>query len=208
MTLINPEATDDALRILRSGENFQWYVIFMLVVVLYVYFSAVKNKEWRTIVAGLTLYGIHWFVEIINAYIQYFSGHALWTVPEGTALLLLIGVGVELSLMFSIAGIVAAKLLPEDPNEKILGIPVKLAVGLFNAALASFLEIFLVMTPCFVWIYPWWGAFPVFILVYIPFFCGATYAYYWKPKSQKMVLAILWGIDILLLIFGLIFGWI
>lgn len=44
--------------------------------------------------------------------VQYFSGHALWTVPEGTAFLLLVGVGVELSLMFSIAGLVMSNFLP------------------------------------------------------------------------------------------------
>ena len=54
--------------------------------------------------------------------VQYFSSHALWTVPEGTAFLLLVGVGVELSLMFSIAGLVMSNFLPADPALKILGI--------------------------------------------------------------------------------------
>jgi hypothetical protein len=48
---------------------------------------------------------LHWFSEIINTLIQHFSGHALWTVPTGTAFLLLIGVGVELRLMFATAGL-------------------------------------------------------------------------------------------------------
>ncbi len=208
MTLNNPKATEDALAILRIGDNFQWYVILMLVVVLYIYFTEIKNGQWRTVVSGLTLYGIHWFVEIINALIQRFSGHALWTVPIGTAWLILIGVGVELSLMFSIAGIVAVKMLPDDPKKKILGLPNRLVIGIGNAALASVLEIFLVNTPCFVWVYPWWGALTVFVLVYIPFFCGATYIYDWKPKKQKMALLGLWGIDAVLLILGLALKWI
>jgi len=44
---------------------------------------------------------VHWFVEIVNALIQYFSGHALWTVPAGSAFVIMVGVGIEISLMFS-----------------------------------------------------------------------------------------------------------
>jgi hypothetical protein len=43
-------------------------------------------------------------------------------VPTGTAFLLLIGVGVEISLMFSIAGLALSKLLPPDPKKNILGV--------------------------------------------------------------------------------------
>lgn len=208
LELNHPEATQQALSILRKGDNFQWYMIFMLVVVLYIYFSEIGKKNWKVIAAGLTLYGIHWFVEIINAIIQHLSGHALWTVPTGTSLLLLIGVGVELSLMFSIAGIAVAKMLPEDPKEKVLGIPNRLFYGVFNAGFASILEIFLVKTPAFVWIYPWWGALPVFLLVYIPFFCGATYAYDWKPKTRKIVIGSIWAVNFILMLIFIPIGWI
>lgn len=207
--LNHPERTDLALDILRDGSNFQWYVITLLVVVLYIYFSEVSKENWRGIAAGMMLYSIHWFVEIINSYIQAFTGHALWTVPQGTAFLLLIGVGIELSLMFSIAGLAASKLLPDDPNEKMFGIipNARLSVGLSNAALASIIEIFLVTTPVFLWVYEWWNALTVFILVYIPFFIGATYAYYWQPKKQIMVIGGIFLIDAVLLSVGLLMGW-
>ena len=81
----HPEATQKALSILRSGEPFQWYVIFMLAVVFYIYFSEIEKKNWNGIAAGLSLYMVHWFAEIVNSLIQYFSGHALWTSPTGTA---------------------------------------------------------------------------------------------------------------------------
>ena len=198
--LNNPEATEQALLILRDPTIFTWDVIFMLVVVLFIYFSELGKKNWKGIVGGLTLYGIHWFVEIINAWIQNFSGHALWTVTGGTAYLIFVGVAIELSLMFSIAGLATTKLLPEDKKEKILGINVRLFMGLFNAALASIIEIFLVTTGYFVWVHPWWNAITVFLFVYIPFFCGATYSYYWKPKTQKIVLGAIWGTNVLLLL--------
>ncbi len=62
-------------------DQFEWYVIFMFVVVLYIYFSEVKKKNFNAIFSVLTVYTIHWFVEIINALVQKFAGDALWTVP-------------------------------------------------------------------------------------------------------------------------------
>lgn len=73
----HPEVTQAALRILRSGENFQWYVITLLALVLYVYANEIRQRNWKGIAAGLGLYMVHWFVEIINALVQHFSGHAL-----------------------------------------------------------------------------------------------------------------------------------
>jgi hypothetical protein len=206
--LHRPEATADALAILRRGELFNLYVIFMLVLVLYIYFSEYQKKNYNAIVSGLTLYGIHWFVEIINSIVQAVSGHALWTVPSGTAYLILIGVGIELSLMFSIAGIVQSKLLTEDPKEKMLGLPRPLAIGIGNALLASIIEIFLVFTDSFVWVWEWWNALTVFIFVYIPFFVVSAYAYYWKPKRQKLVILLMVLVNVaLIIIFGGILHW-
>ena len=112
----HPEATQAALSILRKGNGFQWYVITMLIFVIYIYASEIERKNWKGVAAGMALYMIHWFVEIVNALIQHFSGHALWTVPGGTSFLLLVGVGVELSLMFSVAGLASSKMLLPDPK--------------------------------------------------------------------------------------------
>ena len=196
----NPEATQDALNILRSGEPFQWYVITLLAVVVYIYASEVKQKNWKGIAAGLALYSVHWFYEILNALIQHFSGHALWTVPTGTAFLLLVGVGIELSFMFSIAGLAMSKLLPADPKVKILAVPNRLLFAVGNAAFFAIVEIFLARTPTFVWVYPWWGALPVFITVYIPFFLAAFYVHDWQPKAQRIFIGSFFAVDALLLI--------
>ena len=112
------QVTQQALSILRSGQPFQWYVIALMALVVYVYFNEAANRNWKVIAAGLALYAVHWFYEILNALIQHFTGYALWTVPTGTAFLLLIGVGVELSFMFAIAGLVFSKILPADPKLK------------------------------------------------------------------------------------------
>jgi hypothetical protein len=209
MTLSNPEATQHALNILRSGDQFQWYVIPLLVVVIYIYANEYEKGNYRVIAGGLALYMVHWFVEIINALIQHFSGHALWTVPSGTAFEILVGVGIEISLMFSIAGLAACKMMPKDPTQKIFGLNNRLVFTIGNAALASFLEIFLVKTPTFVWIYGWWGAVPVFVIVYIPFFAAACYGYDWHPRTQKLFIGSLFSINtVALIVFAAFLKWI
>ncbi len=209
MELNNPEATAQALSLLRSGQPFQWYVITLLALVAYVYFNEISKKNWKGIAAGLSLYMVHWFVEIVNSLVQHFSGHALWTVPTGTAFLLLIGVGVELSLMISIAGLVFSKILPADPSMKIMGVNNRLVFAIGNAAFFSIFEIFLVKTPAFVWVYPWWGALTVFITVYIPFFVVSLYCYDWKPRTQRAVIGGLFAINAAaIILFAGFLGWI
>ncbi|EFK96848.1 conserved hypothetical protein [sediment metagenome] len=209
MTLNNPEATQQALKILRSGDQFQWYVIPLLVIVIYIYANEYEKGNYRVIAGGLALYMVHWFVEIINALIQHFSGHALWTVSSGTAFEILVGVGIEISLMFSIAGIAVCKLMPKDPKQKIFGLNNRLVFTVGNAALASILEIFLVRTPAFVWVYGWWGTFPVFVTVYIPFFAAACYGHDWDLRKQKLFIGSLFAINaIALIVFGAFLKWI
>lgn len=205
----NPEATAQALEILRTGGQFQWYVIPMLALVMYVYGNEYSQRNWKPITAGLALYAVHWFYEILNALIQHLSGHALWTVPEGTAFLLLVGVGVELSLMFSIAGLVMSKFLPADPGMRILGIPNRWAFAVGSAAFFAVFEIFLAETPTFVWVYPWWGALPVFVTVYIPFFLAAFLCYDWPARRQVRFIGSVLAIDAALLgLFAGVLGWI
>ena len=191
-----PELTQQALSLLRSPDHFQWYVIPLLAAVIFMYIHEISIKHWKGIAAGLSLYLVHWFYEIVNALIQYGSGHALWTVPAGTSFLLLVGVGIELSLMFSVAGLIMSKILPDDPKLKILGINNRIFFAVINAALFSVIEIFLAKTPAFHWVYPWWGAFPVFITVYIPFFVVSFLCYDWRPKVQRIVIGALFVVEI------------
>lgn len=205
----HPELTQQALGLLRSPDHFQWYVIALLALVVYIYTNEISKKNWKGIAAGLSLYSVHWFYEIVNALIQHVSGHALWTVPSGTSFLLLVGVGIELSLMFSVAGLVTSKVLPPDPKMKILGVNNRIFFAVINAALFSIIEIFLAQTPAFHWVYSWWGAFPVFVTVYIPFFVISFLCYDWRPKVQKTVIGSLFGVDVLMMIvFAGILKWI
>ena len=184
----------------RSVDNFNWTFIALLAFVVYVYATAIKKKDYKGIAAGLALYMVHWFYEIMNAVIQSATGYALWTVsPESTSFILLVGVSWELSMMFSIAGVGTYQLLPEDPKKKILGVNNRVFFALGNAALFSLVEIFLASTPAFIWVYPWWGALPVFVTTYIPFFLAAYLVPDAKPKMQKVFIGTLAGVNAALL---------
>lgn len=193
-------AAEAAAQAVRSTDNFNWtFITLLALVVCGVYIPQIKKKNYNGIAAALALYGVHWFYEIMNAVIAHFTGYALWTVsPESTTFILLIGVSWELSLMFSVAGFMA-DLMPADKNKKILGVNNRIAFAIGNAFFFSVFEIFLASTPAFIWVYKWWGAIPVFITTYIPFFLAANLIYDKPRKTQKKFLAILWGVDAILL---------
>ncbi|MFA6781419.1 MAG: hypothetical protein WCX85_01860 [Bacilli bacterium] len=185
---------------IRDTTNFNWTFILIFAVVIYVYASELKNKNYRGIVAGLSLYSVHWLYEIANAIIGKASGAALWTVAQdSTSFILLIGVSWELSMMFALAGVIMSKLLPEDAKKKILGINNRWLFAIGNAAFFAIFEIFLAGTPAFIWVYPWWGAIPVFITTYIPFFLAAFLVPDTKPKTQRIFLMTTWGLVVILL---------
>ena len=188
-----------AIAAVRDPSNFHWSILTLFALVTTIYCTEIKQKNYKSVACALMLYSIHWLYEIANAVICHFTGYALWTVsPESTSFILLIGVSAELSLMFSVAGF-TCKLLPEDKNAKILGINSRWFLGIAYAAFCSVFEIFLAWTPAFIWVYPWWGALPVFITTYIPFFVGAYLVYDLPPKKQWTWVGSLVCINIILL---------
>ena len=193
----------------RSTENFNWTFIFILAVVFYVYWSEIHSKKYDMIYAGLALYGVHWLYEIGNAVIAHVTGYPLWSVSnESTTFILLIGVCWELSMMFSLAGMISLKMLPEDRSTRYFakdgkkGIDCRLAGAISMALLFALVESFLAGTSnhSFIWVYKWWGVLPVFITTYIPFFLAANYVPDMEPAKRKRFLITVWGLVALLLI--------
>ena len=198
----------DAIRV-RSTENFNWTFIFILAVVFYVYWTEIHNKNTEAVCAGLALYGVHWLYEIANAVIGRVSGYPLWSVSNAsTTFILLIGVCWELSMMFSLAGIISFKMMPQDRNTRYFakngrrGISCKLLVALEMALLFALFESFLAGTSnhSFIWVYKWWGVLPVFVTTYIPFFLASNYVPDMEPKKRRAFLLGLWGLVALLLV--------
>ena len=199
----------DAIRV-RSTENFNWTFIFILAVVFYVYWSEMHKKNYKVVFAGLALYGVHWLYEIMNAIIAKASGYPLWAVSnDSTTFILLIGVSWELSMMFSIAGIISFKMLPADDRsirwfsrKKFKGVPCKLVGALSMALLFALFESFLAATSnnSFIWVYQWWGVLPVFVTTYIPFFLASNYIPDMSPKARNIFLIAEWSLVAILLI--------
>ena len=192
----------------RSTDNFNWTFIFILAVVFYVYWTEIQKKNWAVVTAGLALYGVHWLYEIGNAVIAHVFGYPLWSVSnESTTFILLIGVCWELSMMFSLAGIISFKMLPEDRTRRYFakngkgGISCKLLGALEMALLFALVESFLAATSnhSFIWVYKWWGVLPVFVTTYIPFFLASNYVPDMKPRARKTFLIAEWALVALLL---------
>ena len=201
----------DSIRV-RSTENFNWTFIFILAVVFYVYWSEIHKKHYEAVFAGLALYGVHWLYEITNAIIGKISGYPLWSVSnDSTTFILLIGVSWELSMMFSIAGIISFKMLPHDRTKHYFsregekprkGIDCRLVGALSMSLLFALFESFLAGTSnhSFIWVYPWWGVLPVFITTYVPFFLASNYVPDMKPKHRNIFLISEWALVALLLV--------
>ena len=204
------EARDlvDQIRV-RSTENFNWTFIFILAVVFYVYWSEIHKKNYEAVFAGLALYGVHWLYEIGNAVIGHVTGYPLWSVSNAsTTFILLIGVCWELSMMFSLAGIISFKMLPQDRTRRYFakngrkGISCKLVGAIEMALLFALFEAFLAGTSnhSFICVYKLWGVLPVFITTYVPFFLASNYVPDMKPERRKAFLICEWGLVALLLI--------
>ena len=195
--------------VVRSTDNFNWTFIFILAVVFYVYWSEINKKNYDAVFAGLALYGVHWLYEIGNAVIAHITGYPLWSVSnQSTTFILLIGVCWELSMMFSLAGIISFKMLPKDRSTRYFakngkgGIECRLAGALSMALLFALVESFLAATAnhSFIWVYKWWGVLPVFITTYIPFFLASNYVPDMTPSTRKRFLIMEWALVAVLLV--------
>ncbi len=200
----------DAIKVRDTG-NFNWTFIFILAVVFYVYWSEIHKKNYEAVFAGLALYAVHWLYEIMNAIIAKAAGYPLWAVSnDSTTFILLIGVSWELSMMFSLAGIISFKMLPHDRTKRYLtkigkfewkGLDCRLVGALGMALLFALFESFLAATTnnSFIWVYPWWGVLPVLVTTYIPFFLASNYVPDMKKKTRTIFLASAWGLVAVLL---------
>ena len=110
--------TLEAQDLLRDSSQFKWYAVTLLVFVMYVYAVEVERRRWDIVLAGAVFWLADWINEITNSLVLHFSDRAaLWTVTGDTAYLILIGLNLEISLMFAVSGIVFAKSLPPVPKQ-------------------------------------------------------------------------------------------
>jgi hypothetical protein len=203
-----------ALSILRDASTFQWYVIPLFALIVYVYAVEVERRNWSLVFAGLAFWGMDWFNEIWNGLVFKFSGYApVWGAPGKTAFLLLIGLNIEICFMFAIAGITFSKMLPADQKIKIFGLPNRLFYAIGGSIFCVIVEVLLNAAGGLTWDYPWWSArapWLVFLVGYLPFFLVSFWVFDLESLKRKMyVTGGILGFDALcLVVFGGLLHWI
>jgi hypothetical protein len=208
------EASRQALEVLRSIENFQWHVIPLFVLVVYVYAVEIERRNWSLVLAGLAFWGMDWANEIANGLILHFSGiSALWTAPAGSAYVIFVGLNIEISLMFAILGIVFIKMLPREKARKILGVPNRWFFAVVNSLLCVFIEVFLNAANALIWEYWWWNVpfIPLIVIFgYGTFMVVSFWVYDMERLEDKLkTVATIFAIDLAaIVVFAGILGWI
>jgi hypothetical protein len=185
------ESAQQALSILRDGSLFQWYVIPIFALVVYVYANEIEKRNWSLVFAGLAFWGMDWFNEIWNGLVLHFTQYApVWGAPGKTAYLILIGLNIEICFMFAIAGIAFSKMLPKDKKMKLLGIPNRLLFAIVGAAFCVFVEYLLNAVGALTWEYPWWNTgapWLIFLVGYLYFFLVSFWVFDMESIKKKMI---------------------
>lgn len=208
------ESASQALAILRDPSQFQWYIIPLLLIVIYIYSVELSKKNWSIFFAGLALWGMDWFNEIWNALVFHFTQYApVWGAPGETAYLILIGLNIEITLMFAIMGIAAAYALPKDRTLKIFGLPNRIVYAVGFTIAAVIVEMILNAIGALTWEYSWWNIsapWLIFLIGYLYFFLVSFWVYDMESVRKKATtVGIILGFDLLcLIVFAGFLGWI
>ena len=206
------ESATEALTILRDGSQFQWYVIPLFALVVYVYANEVEKRNWNLVFAGLAFWGMDWFNEIWNSLVFHFTEHApVWGAPGQTAYLILIGLNIEICFMFAVAGVAFGKMLPPDKRARILGVPNRLVIAVGGAAFCVFVEVLLNAIGALTWDYAWWSArapWLIFLFGYLHFFLVSFWVHDMeRVKSKVVTVGAIFAVDLVcVLVFGVILG--
>jgi hypothetical protein len=199
------DVTREAEKLVRDPGQFKWYAITLLALVIYVYANEYERRRYDVIAAGLAVWLADWFNEMVNALVLQASDRApLWATTGPTAYQFLVGLNVEISFLFALAGIVYAKLLPERGG--------RFAVALGLSVVSVAVEVFLRAAGVFHWHYWWWNvaSLPVIIVFgYLWFFLYAAWVYdAASPRKRWTHLGALAGINVVMaLVFGVALEW-
>ena len=198
------DAVREAERQVRDPHLFKWYAVALLALVIYAYAVEVERGRWDVIACGLAVWLADWFNELVNAIVLGASGVApLWVSTGPTAYQFLVGLNVEISFMFILAGIVYAKLLTAIPSR------FWLALGL--SVTSVLVELFLHASGTFHWHYWWWNVatFPVIVVFgYLWFYLYAAWVYDAPtPRKRWRRLGGLAGVNLVLALVAGLQGW-
>jgi hypothetical protein len=175
------DAARQAEHVLRSTSDFQWSIVALLGLVIYVYAVEIERRRFDIVLAGLAFWLMDWFNELANSAIFHASGEApLWTISGHTTYLILIGLTIEISMLFFIAGVAFVKQLPADRGARILGLSNRLVLVFAFSCFSVLVEVLLHAAGVFHWHYWWWNVpFVPLIIVfgYMTFYGIAAWVY-------------------------------
>ena len=201
----------EAQSMLRDGSHWQWATAFLLTVVFYVYSVEIEARRWEVILAGISLWLMDWLNEIGNALVLKATDRApLWTTTGSTSYQILIGLNIELTLMFMVFGVLFVRALPADPRARVLGLPNRVVFVTGASAIAVAVEVFINRaTDAFHWEYWWWG-FPwglptILVFGYATFFAMAAWVFDMGADHRRQ-LRVVGALAAAALVAGVVFG--
>lgn len=204
----------EAEHALRAPGHFDWSTITLLGLAIYIYTVEIERANWDAVLAGLAFWLMDWVNEIANALVLHFNGHApIWTVTGHSSFVILIGLNIEISLLFLFAGVVFTKMLPIERSERILGLPNRWAYATALSLFSVGVELLLHADGVFHWAYWWWNvaSFPVIVIFgYMTFYVVCFWVYDMGSRARQLqVVGGLAALDLIAgLICGPILGWI
>ena len=208
------EASEQVLRILRSTDNMQWYVVPLLVFVIYVYVVEVGRRNWSAVLLGIALWAAELTWEMFNALILHFTQYApLWCTPGGnSAFVIYAGLNIEIEFFFAVGGLMVVKSLPEDKNMRIAGIPNRILIPMGFGLTAVLVEVLLNRSGLLIWAYPWWNWPHIWLIIlgYCLPWLGLAWCHDHLSLAAKKRMALLLVLSavILHILFVNVLGWI
>ncbi len=217
MILRYTNATQDAYAILRSPSLYQWYIVPLIVLIIYIYSLEVKKNNWNRVLCGISFCCCEFIWEMFNALVGYFSGYAaLWVCSTQTAYMITIGLTIEIEFFFAIFPLIIFNFLDavdKDKNWKILGLEInnRRIIPLLLGLACVFVEIMLNRWGALIWEWWWWNwNFPFLQIVA---YSAPIYLIAWvydnkDVKFYRKATPIIVALTIVLFIFLSSLGWI
>jgi hypothetical protein len=168
-----------ALSVLRSTDNLQWYIVPLITLILYFYNMEMEKKNYDRVLMGIYFFATSGVcLEIVNALVLHFTGYsALWTTPGRSAYVIYVGWNAEVFFLAALGGISVLTGLP-DRSTKIFSINNRMVLPVIWAVAAVMVEVLLNRAGILVWEYRhwrwpniyfmvlWWAA-PYYLLLWL-----------------------------------------
>lgn len=113
-TTVPNQTTPEMLEeMLQDTNALNWYIVPIFVILIYLITTEIKNKNYNVVFGGFAFWLADVFNETWNSMVYASSGQPVWgtTSAGNSALQILVGYNIEISIMFFILGMAACKML-------------------------------------------------------------------------------------------------